>query len=302
MSGDRGAGAKTGGLRRCFGLGPEDADPATAAASVLPVPYDRTSSWIKGADRGPAAILEASCQVELLDLETRTEPTAAGVLTLPAIEEAGPPEVLAGRVRAAVAAELDAGRLPIVLGGEHSVTIGAVEAAADRHADLGVLQIDAHADTRETYLGSTHNHACVMARARERCRIVQVGIRSLDASELPGIDRAGFFPAHEIVAARGTPEARAWMDRAVARLPEHVYVTIDMDGFDPSLVPATGTPEPNGLLWDEVVGLLERVCRARTVVGFDVVELCPTPGQHASDFVAAKLVHRLLAMILAARG
>ncbi len=281
-----------------FDLPPERRDPATAAASILPVPYDRTSTYAKGADRGPEAILRASMQVELLDIESGREPTEAGLLTLrPILVDEGP-ERLAEVVREAVGRELDAGRLPIMLGGEHSVTIGAVEAAAARFGSLGVLQIDAHGDTRESYHGSTHNHACVMARARELAEIVQVGIRAIDSCELERMDPDRVFFAHRITAARGTPAAHDWMDAVLERLPEHVYVTIDLDGFDPSIIPATGTPEPGGLTWEEVVGLLTRVAAARRIVAADVVELCPMPPMHASDFIAAKLVHRLLALAL----
>ena len=200
-------------------------------------------------------------------------------------------------VREAVAAVLDGGELPVVLGGEHSVTIGAVEAAADRFEDLTVLQIDAHADTREEYEGSSHNHACVMARARERCPIVQVGIRAVDGSEMPGLDAGRVFWAHDIVPAGDD----GWMADVVGLLTGHVYVTIDLDAFDPSLIPATGTPEPGGLDWYTVNRLLRRVARASRVVGFDVVELLPVEGHHASAFAAAKLVYRFLAEIASAR-
>ncbi len=283
---------------RYFGLEDARCDPDRAAASILPVPYDGTSTYVKGADRGPAAILEASQQVELYDIETAWEPTSRGVLTLDPVTTDGGPEALAPLVKAAVGAELDAGRVPIILGGEHSVTIGAIEAAADRHEPFGVLQIDAHADTRESYEGSTHNHACVMARARERASIMQVGIRAIDSSEVPGLDPTRVVYAHDIAAARGAPSQRVWMDAVLEQLPESVYVTIDLDGFDPSVIPATGTPEPGGLLWGEVNELLARVASEKRIIAADVVELCPIPGLHASDFIAAKLVHRLLAMAL----
>ena len=196
-------------------------------------------------------------------------------------------------VRETVVRVLDAGELPVGLGGEHSVTSGAVAAAADRYPDLTVLQVDAHADTREEYEGSAYNHACVMARARERCPIIQVGIRSVDADEMPGLDRDRVFWAHEIV----QDASDSWVDEVVALLTPHVYVTIDLDAFDPSLIPATGTPEPGGLGWYPVNRLLRRVARASRVVGFDVVELLPREGHHASAFTAAKLVHRFLAEI-----
>ncbi len=272
-------------------------DPSTAAAAIIPVPYDLTSTWRKGADRGPSALLDASGTIELYDIETDSEPWRRGIVTLPPILHDGGPEELAERVRAATAEVLARGAVPVLIGGEHSVTIGAVEAAADAFPGIGVLQIDAHGDTRETYEGSTHNHACVMARARERCSIVQVGIRAVDASELPGLDPDRVFWAHEIA---GRADS-GWMDRVVELLPETVYLTIDLDAFDPSLLPATGTPEPGGLGWYEVNELVRRVARERQIVGFDVVELLPMPGEHASDFIAAKLVHRVLAEVFSGR-
>ncbi|MEL6739266.1 MAG: agmatinase [Planctomycetota bacterium] len=278
----------------------ETLDPARARASVIPVPYDATSTWVKGADAGPAAILDASAQVEWFDHKTRTEPHARGIITLPMIEHAGSPDELAPRVEAIVGGELDAGRLPCVLGGEHSVSIGAIRAAAARYPGLTVLQIDAHADTREAYEGSACNHACVMARAREVARTVQVGIRSLDASEFPALDNATVFWADDI--RRCTREERqSWHHAVVALCTERVYLTIDLDAFDPSIIPATGTPEPGGLDWDDVDGLVTLLARSATIVGFDVVELAPQPGQHASAFTAAKLVHRVFAEALHAR-
>ncbi len=275
----------------------ELADPASAAIRVIPVPYDATSTYRKGADKGPAALLEASAQVEWFDIQTRTEVHRRGVHTEEAVECDGPPEAMSAMVRARVSEALTSGRFPLVIGGEHSVTIGAVEASAERFADLSVLQIDAHGDTRESYHGSTHNHACVMARARERAEIVQVGIRAIDRSEWETMDRDRVFWAHEIARAAGDD----WMDRAVGMLREDVYVTIDLDAFDPSLVPATGTPEPGGLDWRTVNELLRRVAGARRVVGLDIVELCPHEAHHASAFFAAKLAHRALSEIFARR-
>jgi agmatinase len=272
------------------------ADPATAAAAIIPVPYDLTSTWRKGADRGPSALLDASGTIELYDIETASEPWKRGIVTLPPILHDGGPEELAELVQAAAAEVLVRGAVPVVLGGEHSVTIGAVGAAADAFPGVGVLQIDAHGDTRESYEGSTHNHACVMARARERCPIVQVGIRAVDASEMSGLDPDRVFWAHEIVGCGDT----GWMDEVVELLPEAVYLTIDLDALDPSLLPATGTPEPGGLGWYEINELVRRVARKRRIVGFDVVELLPLSGEHASDFIAAKLVHRVLAEVFAA--
>lgn len=280
---------------RAFDVPDDHADPERARVSIIPVPYDATSSWVKGADRGPAALLAASHHVEFLDLETMTEPWKHGIATLAPVVGPSDPADLVAAVRARVDAELAAGRLPVVIGGEHSVTIGAVEAAADRHPGVGVLQVDAHGDTRESYHGSPYNHACVMARARERCPIVQVGTRALDPDEFRALDRERLFLAHEIVDAR--PD-RAWIDRVIAKLPEQVYLTIDLDAFDPSIIAATGTPEPGGLDWAEVNALVAAVASRRTIVAFDVVELCPHEAHHASAFTAAKLVYRCLAEIL----
>lgn len=275
--------------------GPERDDPA---AVIVPVPYDLSSSWMKGADRGPRALLEASAYVELYDIETDAEPWLRGIRTEDPVECDGPPEELARLVERRVSDVLRRGALPIVLGGEHSVTIGAVEAAAAASEAAGrsfsVLQIDAHADTRESYHGSRYNHACVMARAREHGPIVQVGIRAIDAVERPAMDEDRVVWAHAIAAARQEHDT-SWMDRAIDGLVDDVYLTIDLDAFDPSLIPATGTPEPGGLEWYEVNELVRRLVARRRLVGFDVVELLPQPGQHASDFLAAKLVYRVLA-------
>jgi agmatinase len=272
-------------------------DPATAEIAVLPVPYDRTSTWMKGADRGPQAIIEASHQVEWYDIPTATEVYRRGIATLePVLCDEGP-EHLADLVHERIAPLLAAGVLPVVLGGEHSVSIGAIRAAARHLPGVSVLQVDAHADTREEYQGSRFNHACVMARAREWCPIVQVGIRAVDSSEIARLEPHRVFWAHEIAAAG--PSDTTWMDDAVSPLGDAVWVTIDLDGFDPSIVPATGTPEPGGLGWYQVVGLLERVSRRRRVVGFDVVELLPSDEHWASAFLAAKLVYRFLSMIFA---
>ena len=280
-------------------LPPEQCDPKTAIACVIPVPYDETSSWMKGADRGPEAIIDASSIVEFYDIQTDSEPCARGIATLPALDVAGlDPIEMTARVRSAAAAVLAEGRFPIVLGGEHSVTIGAVEAAHDRYPNVSVLQIDAHGDTRDSYLGSTHNHACVMARARAMCSIVQVGIRAVDAEEMKTLDRHRVFFAHDIAGKQDL----SWMDRVVELLSDEVYLTIDVDGLDPTLIPATGTPEPGGLSWYEVNELVRRVTQKRTLVGFDVVELLPMEGHHASAFTAAKLVYRVLSMALNSPG
>lgn len=276
---------------------PDDlSDLSNAVAAVLPVPYDRTSTWKKGADKGPLAILEASHHIEWYDVATGRETCRLGIATLdPVVCDEGP-ERLADLVDSRLTDLLGRGVLPVVLGGDHSVSIGAIRAVAREIEACSVLQIDAHADTRESYAGSRFNHACVMARAREWCPVVHVGIRAIDADEAPGLDPRRVVWAHQI---NGPMAESGWMDRILDGLSEKVYVSIDLDGFDPSLVPATGTPEPGGMDWYQVTGLLERVAAERTVVGFDVVELLPTPGQWASEFLAAKVVYRFLGFIFA---
>ncbi|MBN1534267.1 MAG: agmatinase [Spirochaetes bacterium] len=275
---------------RGFGDLPDEYDSLErAGAVIIPVPYDGTSTWMKGADRGPDAIIEASAQVELYDIETGREPYRVGIYTDGPVMDSSSPEAMVRAVEERVGIHMDAGRFAVVLGGEHSVSVGSVQAHARRHGDLSVLQLDAHADLREEYHGSRYNHACVMARVRELCPAVQVGIRSMDVSEREGLGKGRTFFAHEIAG------ERKWIDAAVARLTGNVYITIDLDVFDPSIMPSTGTPEPGGLDWYEVLALLKRVAEKRRIVGFDVVELCPSAQNRHADFLAAKLVYKLLA-------
>ncbi len=276
-----------------FGGLPEQEIPAKARFAVLPVPFDGTSTWLKGADRGPEALLDASANLELYDIETGLEPYQAGIHTFaPMVCESV--EEMVAATREACADLLARGYTVAGLGGEHSVSIGLIQAHADRFPGMGVLQVDAHGDTREEYEGTPFNHACVMARARELCPIVQVGIRSLAEEEVAGLDPARVFFAHQI------HDRQDWIAAAVELLPEQVYLTIDLDGLDPSIMPSTGTPEPGGLGWYQLQALIRELCRRRRLVGFDVVELLPNPGNPAPDFLAAKLVYRIMAEMLAA--
>jgi N1-aminopropylagmatine ureohydrolase len=280
----------------------ELSEASTAKVHIIPIPYDQTSTYRKGADLGPQAILEASTHIEWYDIETESEPHCYGIHTQDPVECLDPDPInLAPLVRSRVTAALKTGKLPVILGGEHSVSIGAIEAAANLTNQLSILQIDAHGDTRESYMGSTNNHACVMARARELGSVVQIGIRSIDKSELAGMDLERVYFAHQINEATRLND-HTWMDRVVAQLDEKVYLTIDLDGFDPSLIPSTGTPEPGGLDWSTVNKLISLVAKRKTIIGFDVVELCPNESHHASDFIAAKLVFRVIAEILSAQS
>ncbi len=275
-------------------LAAEFANEEFARVVVLPVPYDETSTWMKGADKGPQALIEASANMELFDIETASEVYRQGIFTAPPVDEKSSPQAMVAAVHERVAGYLGGDKFVITLGGEHSVSIGAIQAHAARHPGLCVLQLDAHADLRQEYEGSRFNHACVMARVRECCPIVQVGIRSMDAAEQGAMQPGTVFWAHTIA------EDPGWVDAAVARLAPECYVTIDLDVFDPSLMPSTGTPEPGGLFWYDVTRLLRAASRKSRIVGFDVVELCPSDHNRAPDFLAAKLVYKLLSYVMAA--
>jgi len=255
---------------------------------IIPVPYDQTSTWIKGADKGPDAIIAASANLELYDIETNSEVYKKGIYTDKAVQNESLPEDMIDVVKQRVRHYIDRAKFTVVLGGEHSVSIGAIRAQAEKYQAITVLQLDAHTDLRDEYNGSKYNHACVMARVRELCPIVQVGIRSMDASEKRYLEPAKVFFAKDVCGQKN------WIRRVVGKLSEKVYVTIDLDVFDPSIMPSIGTPEPGGLLWYEVLCLLREVFEQRDVVGFDVVELCPNENNKAPDFLAAKLIYKML--------
>ena len=274
----------------CFGgIGEEFRNYDRSPVVILPVPYDETSTWVKGADQGPAAILEASANMELYDIDTDSEIYKKGIFTAPAVGEKNSPDDMVKSVHQAVSGYLDDGKFVVTLGGEHSVTIGAVQAHVEKVPGLCVLQIDAHTDLRQEYEGSPFNHACVMARVREWCPFVQVGIRSMDVEEKNYMTRDRVFFARDIVGA-----GNEWMDDVLEKLDFNVYLTIDLDGLDPSVLPSTGTPEPGGLNYYDVLNLVRKVIVKKNLVGFDVVELCPNENERSSDFLAAKLVYQIL--------
>jgi agmatinase len=273
-----------------------------ARAVILPVPYDSTTSYRAGTREGPAAILMASRNVELFDIELDCEPLNEGVHTLPELEpDMRGPEATVKSVEKAFGALLADGKFPVMLGGEHSLTTGAVRALARAYPkDFSVLQLDAHADLRDEYENTPFNHASVMRRVIDQAPVVQVGIRNISTGEMEFVRKTrhkGIFWAHELVGPN-----RDWVKKIVAGLKKNVFITIDLDAFDPSIMPAVGTPEPGGLTWYPVLNLLWEVVRQRQVVGFDVMELCPLPGHVASDFLAAKLVFKLLGYVFARRN
>jgi len=272
-----------------FGHLPEEySDADNSGIVIIPVAYDGTSTWVKGADKGPAAIIEASANMELYDMETDSEVYKRGIFTESLIGGEISTIEMVEAVIDNVKYYLGKGKFTIVIGGEHSVNIGSVKAHAEKYDDLTILQLDAHSDLRDEYNGSKYNHACVMARAKEVCPIVQVGVRSMDISEKEFMDKSRVFFAKDI------HNNTDWIKKVISKLSDNVYVTIDLDVFDPSIMPSTGTPEPGGLLWYDVLALLKTVSNKKNIVGFDVVELCPDGRNKAPDFMAAKLIYKLL--------
>lgn len=275
-----------------MGLDGECSDEATARYGVLPVPYEATVSYKSGTAKGPAAILDASLQVEWFDEELHREFVQAGVATYGAVEAADDPAEQVRRVYEAAGRIVRSGKFLLMLGGEHSITPPAVRAVADAYAPLSVLQIDAHGDLRDRYHGSPNSHACAMRRVLEITdRLCQVGIRSYSLEEYESCPHqvANFITPAYI--AKGTD----WMDRALSLLGPSVYVTIDIDGLDPALAPGTGTPEPGGLTWGQTTGLLRRVCTERRVVAADIVEVRPLGAHHVTEFLAARLAYKIIA-------
>jgi len=275
--------------RTYFGDMPEEFSKYEQSKIVLmPVPYDGTSTWIKGADKGPQAIIDASDSIELYDIETELEVYTLGIHTAPAVTGMETPEMMVESVYQQAKKYLDDDKYLVTMGGEHSVSCGVIKAISEKFEDLTILQIDAHADLRDEYHGSEYNHACVMRRAQDYGQVVQVGIRSMCIEEKPNMVKENMFFAHEI------RKNQNWIREVVSRLTKNVYLTIDLDGFDPSIIPSTGTPEPGGLSWWQVADLVKIVNQRCTIVGFDVVELCPNPNEKSSDLAAAKLIYQIL--------
>lgn len=255
---------------------------------LIPVPYDGTSTWGKGADKGPEAFLHASENMELYDIETNSQVYTRGIHLLDPITVNDSPDSMVEAVYSTTKNQIKRNKFVTLFGGEHSISIGAIRAFDECFNNLTVLQIDAHADLRKEYNGSKYNHACAMYEANENTNLIQVGIRSMDASENLVMNEDHVFFAHEMV------NDDYWMDNVIDLMTDNVYITFDLDAFDPSILPATGTPEPGGLLWYETLGFLKKVFAEKNVVGFDIVELCPNSTSKASDFAAAKLYYKML--------
>ncbi|MDD5434163.1 MAG: agmatinase [Nitrospira sp.] len=278
------------------GIPPEISDWDKSRFVVLPVPYDHTTSFQQGTRKGPKAAIEASAYMELYDDELNIEPCDAGIHTLGQLEVSIDSDETIDRIQKVAADILNAGKIPVTIGGEHSVTYGVIKALKERYNEFSVLQFDAHADLRKEYQGLELSHACVMRRISELgLNIVQAGIRSMSKEEAEFLQKADniftYFAADIM-------DSDAWMEDAASRLSGNVYITIDVDAFDPAYVPATGTPEPGGLDWYQVTRLLRKVSAKCNIIGFDAMELSPIAGQPSSDFLVAKLLYKLMGYTL----
>jgi len=276
-------------IKRTFGGVMKDfANPKTAKISLTSIPYDGTSTWGKGASKGFDAFMEAAENMELYDIETNSEVIRNGIVIEKAIEEKRSPKLMCEATFARVKEQLKGDRFLTYFGGEHSISIGIIKAFNEHYERMSVLQLDAHTDLRSEYNESRYNHACALHDASQNTNLVQVGIRSMDTSEIP------YFKEEQCYFARDIYKDQKWMKKAIEQLTNEVYITLDLDVLDPSIMPSTGTPEPGGLDWYQVTTFLKQVFRKKNVVGFDIVELSPNAANKAPDFLAAKLYYKML--------
>ncbi|WP_298998014.1 agmatinase [uncultured Tenacibaculum sp.] len=274
--------------RNYAGIPDQYAKLETAKVVLIPVPYDGTSTWQKGADKGPEAFLNASENMELYDIETDSEVYKEGVYLAPAVTENTSPEAMVDAVHETTKKYINKNKFVTLFGGEHSISIGTIRAFNECFNNLTVLHIDAHADLRKEYEGTKCNHACAVYEASQTTNLVQVGIRSMDVTEKSSMNMEKVFFAHDMAV------NEYWMDDVIDQLTGNVFITFDLDAIDPSLLPSTGTPEPGGLFYYETLEFLKKVFTERNVVGFDIVELCPNENEKSSDFLAAKLYYKML--------
>lgn len=275
-------------LKNYAGIPDEFAQLEKSKIILIPVPYDGTSTWGKGADKGPEAFLEASENMEWYDIETDSEVYKQGIHLTDPIDEKSSPEAMVKAVYVTTKDFIKRNKFVTLFGGEHSISIGTIRAFNECFDDLTVLHIDAHADLRESYNGSKYNHACALHEASQTTNLIQVGIRSMDVIEKTLIDEEKTFFAQEML------NDEYWMDKVIDAMSDNVFITLDLDALDPSIMPATGTPEPGGLLWFETLEFLKQVFEDKNVVGFDIVELCPNKNDRSSDYLAAKLYYKML--------
>ena len=276
--------------RSFAGLSPQAAAFAKAKVVVLPVPYDGTTEFKSGAREGPQAIIDASPYLELYDAELDREISEVGIHTLPEVQpHMGSPELMVERVYRIAKGLLDRNKLIAMLGGEHLLTLGMVKAYKEKYRKLSVLQLDAHTDLRDQYQGTKYSNACVMRRVWELCPVVQVGVRSFSLEERQFMQQQKIEPFYAEAAT--SPD---FVSRVVSKLTPQVYVSIDLDVFDPSIMPAVGTPEPGGMSWQQVLELLRAVGAEKKIVGFDLTELCPREGPTSCAYLAAKLAYKMM--------
>ena len=272
------------------GIPAENATYENSKVVLITVPYDGTSTWGKGADKGPELFLDASENMELYDIETDSEPYLQGVYRAGEVSENSTPEKMVEAVYQKTKELVkDREKLFTLIGGEHSVSIGSIRAVGEEYKQLTVLQLDAHTDLRPEYHGSKNNHACAVFEANQKHKLVQVGIRSMDAEEKRYLPPKRVFFAHEIA------KNEDWIKDVLDKVTGNVYITIDLDAFDPSIAPSTGTPEPGGLQWYPTLKLLRKVFKKCNVVAFDIVELMDSPAAKPTAFLAAKLYYKMLA-------
>lgn len=281
------------------GIEPEYSDLDKSKITVIPVPYDLTTTYISGARNGPRAIIEASNHMELYDEELEKETYRVGIYTHDALAVTDEkPEDMLRIVSKAVSSCIKSEQFQVMLGGEHSISLGMVRELAKKYHNLSVLQLDAHADLRDSYQGTPYNHACVGRRISEICPLVQAGVRSMSKGEGDYLRSAQVvnISDYEIKQNDG------WIDKILGYLTDDVYLTLDLDVLDPAIMPSVGTPEPGGLSWYETIDFLRLLSQHKKIVSFDLVELSPQPGNIAPDFLAAKLTYRIMGYVAESRG
>jgi len=278
-------------LSNFAGLSSPYTDLTTAKVVILPVPYDGTTEWHSGAREGPQAIITASQYLEMYDIELDKEIFRVGIHTLPEVEPVlSSPEQMVQRVYRITKELSQKDKFPVMLGGEHSLSLGVVHALTEKHRNLCVLQLDAHADLRDEYMGTKYNHACIMRRVLEHCPIAQVGIRSISWEEQQFLNQRNMRPFYFPPMSYNL----AYQQQIIDALSDIVYISIDLDVFDPSIMSAVATPEPGGMQWHDVLSLLKLVSEHKHIIGFDIVELCPSQGSASCAFTAAKLAYKLI--------
>ncbi|WP_438988373.1 agmatinase [Polaribacter sp.] len=275
-------------IKTYAGIPQEHGNLATSKIVLIPVPYDGTSTWQKGADKGPQAFLDASANMELYDIETDSEVYKEGIFLVDPILENASPEAMVEAVHETTKKFINRNKFVTLFGGEHSISIGAIRAFNECFNNLTVLHIDAHADLRKEYEGTKYNHACAVYEANSTTNLVQVGIRSMDISEKREMNPEKVFFAHDMAVNED------WMEDVIDQLTSNVFITFDLDALDSSIFPSTGTPEPGGLFYYETLNFLKQVFEQKNVVGFDMVELCPNEKEKSSDFLAAKMYYKML--------